>query len=529
MLKGDLMLQRVLKLLPVSVVLLAALTAQEFRATLSGHVLDATGSAVPNAQIQAINTETKETTTATADSSGVYSIPFLRPGVYKVTATAPGFKQYVRDTLTLEAARVTGAEITLEVGSTSESVNVTGEALLLETQTALRSNVITTQQVSELPLNARNPFMLGAIASGVTFNGAAIWQRPFDNGAIAQWSINGSRDSSSEYMLDGASNGGQMGSNNIAYVPIVDAVQEFNVMSNLYNAEYGRTGGGIMNVVLKSGTTSFHAVGWEFMRRAVLDANTFQNNAIPASATNPSGGAPRPGHFLDQYGFQLDGPVYIPKLLRKSGRVKLFYLGSFENYREATPNPLIVSWPTSEMRTGDFSKLVNAQGQPITIYNPFDYTLDANGNPVRNPFPGNKIPASMLNPIALAVTKYMPTPNQASAAGQRYGTNNLFLPTYLDADKFYNLILKFDWNLGDKHRTFIRHASNDRTEDRAGNGVDNQPGTDGQQPFQRINDAYVLDWVTTVNPTLIVNWRASYNRFIEKGFGRANDGFNLAS
>ena len=151
-----------------------------------------------------------------------------------------------------------------------------------------------------------------------------IWQRPFDNGAIAQWSVNGSRDSSTEFMLDGASNNGQMGSNNIAYVPIVDAVQEFNMQMNQYSAEYGHTGGGIMNVVLKSGTNDFHATGWEYMRRTELDANTFQNNAIPASASNPKGGAARPNHYLDQYGFQVAGPVYLPKLLRKDGKVRLF-------------------------------------------------------------------------------------------------------------------------------------------------------------------------------------------------------------
>ena len=104
-----------------------------------------------------------------------------------------------------------------------------------------------------------------------------------------------------------------MGSNNIAYVPIVDAVQEFNVMANMYNAEYGHTGGGIMNVVLKSGGSQHHGTAYEFMRRTPLDANTFQNNAIPASATNPTGGAPRPTHYLDQYGFQLDGPVRDPE------------------------------------------------------------------------------------------------------------------------------------------------------------------------------------------------------------------------
>ncbi len=494
--------------------------AQEFRATISGHVLDASGAAVPNAKIQAVNVATNETTTASSDAAGGYSIPFLRPGNYKLTATVAGFKQYIRDNVVLEVGKVAGIDITLEVGEMTQSVEVTAQAALLETQTASRSGVINQQQVTELPLNARNPFMLGAMMPGVTFNGAAIWQRPFDNGAIAEWSVNGSRNSSAEFMLNGASNNGQMGSNNIAYVPVVDAVQEFSVMMNSYNAEYGHSGGGIMNVVLKSGTTAFHGAGWEYLRRTSLDANTFQNNAISK---------PRPTHYLDQYGFQVEGPVVIPKLLPKDGKVKLFYLGTFENYREGTPNPLTVSWPEPEMRTGDFSKLKSDVGQPVVIYNPFDYTMDSNGNPVRAPFPDNKIPANMINPIASAVTKYMPAPNQPAPAGIRYSRNNLSLPSYFDVDHFYNLILKFDWNIGDRHRVFFHHVSNDRTEDRASNGIDNAPGTDGQQPFQRINDGYAADWVGTISPTFILNARASFNRFIEKGFGKGNEGFDVTS
>ena len=373
-----------------------------------------------------------------------------------------------------------------------------------------------------MPLNARNPFMLGAMIQGVTFHGAAIWQRPFDNGAIAEWSINGSRNSSAEFMLDGASNNGQMGGNNIAYVPIVDAVQEFKVMSDTYNSEYGHTGGGIMNAVLKSGTSTFHGSAYEYLRRTALDANTFENNAI---------GKPKTTHYLDQYGFEVEGPIYVPKLLRKDGKVKLFYMGAFENYREGTPNPLTVSWPEKEMRTGDFSKLVNNVGQPVIIYDPTTATYDASGNVLtpRQPFAGNIIPQSRINPIALAVTKYMPLPNRLAPAGSRYATNNLSIPDFFDKDKFYNLILKFDWNFGDRNRAFFRHASNDRTEDRAVNGVDNKPGTDGQQPFQRINDAYVADWVGTVSPTFVLNARANYNRFIEKGYGAANAGFDVAS
>ena len=194
-----------LKGLTLLALLCSTVTAQEFRATISGHILDSSGANVPSTKVQIVNVGTNETATATSDASGAYSIPFLRPGAYKLTVTATGFKQYLRN-VTLEAAKTAGVDIILEVGQITEVIQVTGEAALLDTQSASRGGVVTNQMVAELPLNARNPFMLGAMMSGVTFNGAAIWQRPFDNGAIAQWSMNGSRDSSSAYMLDGASN-----------------------------------------------------------------------------------------------------------------------------------------------------------------------------------------------------------------------------------------------------------------------------------------------------------------------------------
>jgi hypothetical protein len=310
----------------------AGVFAQEFRATISGRIFDGTGASIVGAQVQAQHTGTQETANATVDASGVYSLPFLRPGVYRITVRSDGFKTFIRDNINVQVGQIVGLDVTMELGAVTETVEVTSEIALLETQTASRAGIVNTKQITELPLNSRNPFMLGAMMSGVTFRGAAIWQRPFDNGAIAEWSVNGGRQSNNEFLMDGAPNNAQAGGNNIAYVPIVDAVQEFAVQQNSYDAQYGKTAGGVFNVVLKSGTPEFRATGWWFLRRRVLDANTFQNNAV---------GNPRPDHTLDQYGFQLDGPVYFPKLLRKDGPVKLFYLGSFENYYEKWPQEAV--------------------------------------------------------------------------------------------------------------------------------------------------------------------------------------------
>ena len=490
--------------------------AQEFRATISGRILDASGSAVPNAKVSATNAATSETSNATTDTSGNYTIPFLRPGQYKLTATASGFKTYNRENITIQVGQIAGIDVALEVGALTDSVNVTADSALLETQTASRSAVINQMQVSEMPLNSRNPFMLGSMMSGVTFRGAAIWQRPFDNGAIAEWSVNGGRQSNNEFLMDGAPNNAQMGGNNIAYVPIVDAVQEFSVQQNSYDAQYGKTGGGVFNVVLKSGGNQHHGTVYEFMRRKALDANTFQNKAV---------GIGRPAHKLDQYGFQMDGPIYIPGILKKNSPVRLFYSGAYEGYKEVWPQFLRNSFPANEMRTGDFSRLTTPAGQQVVIYDPMNPQTVA-GDPVRTPFAGNIIPASRISPVARAVTGFMPAPN-ATTAGQRYAQQNVLNPDYAATDDFYNLSLKFDWTFGTKHRAYFRHASNDRTEDRCVNGVCGSPGTDGQQPFQRINDAYVADWTMTVSPTTVLNVRASSNRFVEKGFGRANENFDL--
>ncbi|MBM3769013.1 MAG: carboxypeptidase regulatory-like domain-containing protein, partial [Acidobacteria bacterium] len=195
-----------MKAFSLALCLTAAMFAQEFRATISGRVLDSSGAAVVGAKVSATNTNTGEVSNATTETSGAYTVPFLRPGGYTVRVSASGFKTFVRENITLQVGQIAGIEVTLEVGALTENITVTAESALLETQTASRGGVVDTKQVADLPLNARNPFMLGTMMSGVTFRGAAIWQRPFDNGAIAQWSVNGSQQSQNEFLLDGAPN-----------------------------------------------------------------------------------------------------------------------------------------------------------------------------------------------------------------------------------------------------------------------------------------------------------------------------------
>lgn len=507
------------RLVALCVLMVSAMAAQEFRATITGRITDSTDAAIPKATLEIRNVDTNEVTVAVTSASGDYTAPLLRPGTYELSLQVPGFKAFTRSGVMLNVGQTATINIVLEVGNVTDQITVSAESPLVDTATANRGAVIDNQQVTEFPLNGRNPFMLSTLAAGVNFNGNLIYPRPFDNGAIAQWSLNGSLGANNDFMLDGAPNNAQGGTNNIALVPPVDSVQEFKVQTNSYDAQYGHTGGGVVNVSLKSGTNSFHGTVYEFARRNSWDANSFQNNAA---------GAPRTGHYLDQYGVQAGGPVYIPGIY--NGRDRSFFMVNYEGYREGTPGPLTLSVPEPEMREGDFSKLVDAQGRKITIYDPTT-GRDVNGTWVRDPFPGNVIPQERVNPVARTIISYMREPNRPSPAGQGYARNNVFIPggDQIMEDGFYNLVAKYDQRIGSRHSMFWRHASNSRYQERNTNGLFAEPGTDGYYRHQRINFAQVLDWITTVSPRVVLNARLSFNRYVEKNGRKGNEGFDITT
>ncbi len=506
------------------------LLAQDSRGTLTGRVTDPSKAPVVNAAVTVKNPATNAVNTSKTDSHGNFTVPFLQPGSYNLTVAATGFKAAVRAGLQVTVAQTSTEDVQLELGSMSQEVTVTAEGSVVE-QTADRGGLIDAEAVAEYPLNGRNPFMLSMLVPGVDYNGELVYQRPFDNGAIARWNINGSGStgssggnagsggaSNNEFLLDGAPNNAQAGGNNIAYVPPVDSVQEFKIMTNSYDAQYGKTGGGIVNVALKSGTNRIHGALYEFMRRNSFDANSYQNNAH---------GSPKDGHYLDQYGGQADGPVFIPKIY--DGRNKTFFLFNYEGYREATPQPLILSVPGMEMRAGDFSKLTDGTGAKVTVYDPTT-SRTVSGKNVRDPFPNNVLPANRINPIASKIVNFYPEPN-IHTDGSAYAQNNYFASGgYNPAkDTFYNLVFKFDQNFGDRHHVFFRNGSNDRTEMRGTNGIVGKVGADGPLPLKRINDAYVLDWLWTLSPTMILDSKVSFSRYIESNDGLINKSFDLTS
>ena len=313
--------------------------AQEFRATVKGQVVDSSQGALPGATVTVRNQETGEVERPLRTSRAHYTLPFLRPGLYSVTVEMSGFQKYTRTDMRLQVSQVAVINAQLNVGGITESVNVSAESPLLESSNANRGTVIDSARIAELPLQSRSPMALAVLVAGVNYNAQAIYLRPFDNGALADWSMNGGQNRNNEFLLDGAPNNANQGGNNIAYVPPAEAVQEFKVSTNTYDAQYGRTAGGVINMSLKSGTNTFHGVGYDFMRRKGLAANSFLLNSRKA---------PKTDQYIDQYGFVVDGPIW---------KNKTFFLFNAEKYREGTPAPLNSTTPTAAMKRGYFSGL----------------------------------------------------------------------------------------------------------------------------------------------------------------------------
>src|SRR4051812_25655854 len=433
-------------LLPVVLVCIAVPTAraQEFRATIKGQVIDQSRAAVPGATVTVLNQETSETASAISNADGAYTIPFLRPGLYTLSVDLTGFQKYVRKDMRLEVGQSALVNVQLSVAGVAEQMTVTAESPLLETSKADRGTVIDSARIAELPLQSRSPMALIPLVAGVTYNAQAIYLRPFDNGALADFSMNGGQNRNNEFLLDGAPNNANQGGNNIAYVPPAEAVQEMKISTNSYDAQYGRTAGGVVNISLKSGTNKFHGVGYDFMRRKGLAANSFLLN---------SRSSPKTDQYIDQYGFSVDGPIF---------KNKTFFLFTGEKYREGTPNPLFSTVPTPEMKNGDFSNLVDASGRLITIYDPAT-GHDVNGVWTRDPFPGNRIPADRISATAKALLPYFPAPN-GTTAGVAPWQQNLQYPEHFNKDVFWNWVGKVDHNFSANDRVFFRWGENKRNE-----------------------------------------------------------------
>ena len=516
---------RLLRFIAPTLLLLAApLWCQEYRATILGAVTDPAGQAVPDARVVVTNLDTGVATPALSNREGTFVVPFLAPGKYRVTVEAAGFKTFDRSPIELRVNDRSQVSARLEIGQTTETVKVVAESPLLEASTSTRGQVIDSRALQGLPLNGHNPFTLMGIAEGVQSTGALTFFRPFDNGSINDYSINGGRSSTNEYQIDGMPDGvmgGRSGSRtDLGYVPPAEATQEFKVQTNTYDAQYGRTGGGIISLSIKPGTNDFHGAAYEYLRRTALEANQFSNNAT---------GKPRAPHSVDQWGFETDGPVAIPKLY--NGRDRTFFMFAFEHYHELQPQPALGSTPTPEQRAGDFSQTFVSPGKLYTIYDPFTVAANPAFDPakavsatnpqyIRSAFPGNQIPRARMNPVALRILQDIPLPNQAGDPVTHL--NNWYAGDVSTLNDFNNYIARLDHNLNSKWRLFGRWDHNFRDGGIKNPYSWNTPATQ-QTHNQRTNDGALLDATGSLDARTVLTARVGFTRYYSGSIATPQD------
>lgn len=396
---------------------------------LVGNVTDASGKTVPAAKITAVNLGTRDTYTTVTNEQGYYNIQFVAVGRYDLTVTQPGFQTSRVAGVQVDINQVVRNDVTLQVGNLVESVTVQAAAPVLKTDDATVSEIISTRSVADLPLNGRDPMSLAVTTPGVTqgVKSSATGTPPGEdfNGA-------GTREIQNSMSLDGIS----ILNNLITTTPVrpmVETVQEVEVQTGTYSAQYGAYMGVHINMVTKSGTNELHGALVEFVRNQALDARNFFTLPTPANPT-----AAKPPLRQNQFGFELDGPVYLPKIY--NGKNRTFFMASYEGYRLVQQATTLSTEMPASFFGGDFSTVKPSLISGGAIKDPL------NGNA---PFAGNLIPASRLSPVALKLQQYYPSPNLPGLA------NNLSVPvqTTISNDQTVDRI---DQNIGDKVRLFAR-------------------------------------------------------------------------
>lgn len=417
----------------LSLIALAANPVHAQTAQITGRISDTSGATVPGATITVTNQATGTVRTTVSNNEGYFTVPVLQPGTYRVKVELLGFAPVAREAVTLVAEQTARLDFVLDVSAVREQVTVTATPLL-ESESASVGTIVTERSIRELPLNVRDPMGLVALTPGVVTGnlfGASGGLDVGRNFFKSDFKIGGGRPEGQDMLLDGASN--ITGDRSfLGYIPPVDATQEFKVQANVFSAEFGRTTGGVVTIVTKSGGNTLSGAAYEFHRNSALDANGFFANRA---------GRPRPDFRRNQFGGAAGGPVL---------RDRTFYFGAYEGLRQKFPSTVLSTVPTARERAGDFSQTFDSQGRLIVIYDPL--TL-AGGS--RQPFPGNIIPRERLDPVALNVIKFYPEPNQPGDPVT--GANN-FVHTSEQTIDTNNYSVRVDHNLRDDNKVFGRYS-----------------------------------------------------------------------
>ncbi|MGH9662906.1 MAG: carboxypeptidase regulatory-like domain-containing protein, partial [Bryobacteraceae bacterium] len=357
---------------------------QAFTANLTGVVTDPRSAAMPQVTVKIRNVDNNDTRQTISNADGRFTFSQIPPGNYELTAEAAGFKSYVRRGITLLANQSGEADISMQLGEVTQQVEVSAAVAQVDTQTANQSVAMGTHTVEELPSNMRNPFVLVQATAGVVSVRTGISTAAQDQNQN-RFAMNGGRDESGLILEDGVpSTSGDWGG--LIISPSVDSVQEMQVIRNSYEAQFGRSGGGVVSLVTKGGTNEFHGTLFEFLQNDKLNANSWSNDRV---------GAKKTVFQSNQFGGNFGGPAWKSK--------KVYFFGGYEGLRQGSAATYVTSVPTAPERGGNFSDSFNANGTPSLIFDPFSTQANSSGGFVRTPFPGNAIPSSLFDPIAAKV------------------------------------------------------------------------------------------------------------------------------
>ncbi|HWB82720.1 MAG TPA: carboxypeptidase regulatory-like domain-containing protein [Bryobacteraceae bacterium] len=463
----------VIAVLFVASVLSSPLSAQVVSATLTGNVVDASGASVPNATVRATNVGTGTVVSTTTTMEGVYTLTYLTPGSYNLEIEAQGFKKFVREGVTVNVSSTVRVDASMVPGTVSESVTVTGEAPLLQTDRAEVAKNFTTQTVVDLPVANRNFQALAGLLPGVSppvQNGSGY----NDPAGTTFFNANGQGNSSNNTMIDGVDDLDPVLGFNI-YLPAVELVDEVHVATSNYAAEFGRVGGATINVITKGGTNQFHGSLWEFNRVAAWAARDFFNTTTP-----------KPGLTRNDFGVTLGGPIR---------HNKTFFFGSYGGRYLRQSSTTTATVPDPAWLNGDFSAVPG-----LALYDPTTGNPDGTG---RTAFPGNKVPTSQMSPIATKLASYFPAPDLPGILNN-YVVN---VPYSYDANSYDGRV---DHNFNESTRIFGR-VNTSWYNVLQGGTLGNIIG-DGVQGNNDTTTA-TINLTHGFSPTLLSELRLGYNRY----------------
>jgi Carboxypeptidase regulatory-like domain/TonB-dependent Receptor Plug Domain len=390
---------RILLAIAVLVAAIFSCVGQTISGSIAGTVVDAHHASLANATVIAKDLRQQFSFSTKTDESGRFVFPQVPPGNFSVTIEAAGFKRLDRGGITLNANdKLALGELVMELGAVTEQIEVSTQAVNLQAESAERGATLESKQILNLGVNGRSYLALAGVAPGVV---STVNLQTAGPGGLSSISANGTRLNSNQLTINGISNVDTGGNATVNVTLSLDSIQEFKMLTGVYQAEYGRSMGAQISVVTKRGTSDLHGSTYWFHRHDSLNANNFFNNRFPIGA----GGNPRQLLRFNDLGFTMGGPVYIPKVLKSRKRLYFFYSEEFQ--RQLRPQPArLLTVPTDAERGGDFSRSVDNNGNRFTIK---DYT-DAGA-----PFPGNIIPSNRLYAPGIALLKLLPAPNVSNS------------------------------------------------------------------------------------------------------------------